>query len=55
VLIWERYINTKYHPAEVARFRDGIWKTSANKRIDVATHWMPIAQSPDTSTDRTSK
>jgi hypothetical protein len=46
VLVWERYINTKYHPAEVARYRDGKWRNSANKIVDVVTHWMPIPGSP---------
>jgi hypothetical protein len=49
VLVWERYINLKYHPAEVARYRDGKWRNSANKIVDVVTHWMPIPEAPSVS------
>lgn len=46
VLVWEQYINTKYHPAEVARFLSDRWVNSASRRIANASHWMPIPALP---------
>jgi hypothetical protein len=52
VLVWETGINTKYHPSEIARFRNGRWKNSALKCVNaVAWQLLPVGPaSPDTST-----
>lgn len=46
VLVWETGINTKYHPAEVARFVNNRWENSASKYVN-ALYWMPLPNGPE--------
>lgn len=51
VLVWEQYINTEYHPAEVARFMTDRWTNSGSKSIPNASHWMPLPARPGAVTE----
>ncbi len=45
ILVWETGVSDKYHPAEVARFVNNRWESSAMKYVE-ATHWMPLPAPP---------
>lgn len=50
VLGFERYINTKYAPHEVMRWKTSMgtlgWWNSADKSLADVTHWMPLPAAP---------